>query len=118
VSFLKRLAVAAVTLVALACLAAPIVIGVSSGWLDGDNSLEDYLLLALIYVVLAPAVMIAMIVVFDRLDYHYMPSDARRRPSKAESRRARAGMKFLAARPTHGEGPGTRRDRRRRESGE
>ena len=117
-SLLKRLVVAAVSLVALACLAAPITIGVLAGWLHGDSSPEALVVMALIYVALMPAVVVAVIAIFDRFDYHYLPAEGRRRPSKADSRRARAAMKFLSERPTQGEGPGTRRDRRRRGSGE
>ena len=115
---LQRLAVTAVTLVALACLAAPIVIGVLAGWLHGDSRPEAYVALALVYVVLVPAIMVGMIVTFDRLNFRYMPAESRRRLSKADRRRVEAGLKLFAGQQTRGEGSGRRRDRRRRGSGE
>ena len=114
----RRLARTLVTLVAVAALAVPAAVALSTGWIQiaytpwGEQPapdpapLERWAALALAYVVWAPLVFVGLVAVFDRLGYHYMPVDRDRRPTRKERRRQTAGIKLLQT----GEAPPRRKD--------
>jgi hypothetical protein len=113
----RRLARLAVTLVTLGVAAVPLVVGILTGLqhvrFSGDVGPGSAMIIILVlaYLVWLPATVVAWVWVQDHLGVHYKYTE-RTRTTKREARRVWAGMRFLAGRPTFGQGPGPR-DRRR-----
>jgi len=111
----RRLARLAITLLAFALAAVPLVIALLLGLqhrrLPGDVGRGSgiVLVLVLVYVVWMPAILVGWVWAQDHLGVHYAYSERRPRPTKREARRIWAGIRFLGTRPTFGEGPGPRR---------
>ncbi len=112
-------------LAALVALLAPFAVALAAGWIEihftawseqpgpDPTPIEAWVLLALVYVVWAPLVLVGLVFVFDRLGYKYTPPEGDLRPPRKQRRRRDAGLKFLqsreappagapAARPAHG----------------
>jgi uncharacterized membrane protein YgcG len=112
----RRLARLAVTLGAFGVAAVPLIVALLLGLqhrrLPGDVGPGSgiLLVLVLVYVVWLPATLVAWVWLQDHLGLHYKYTE-RKRTTKRETRRIWAGMRFLAGRPTFGQGPGPR-DRR------
>jgi hypothetical protein len=112
----RRLARMAVTLAAFGVAAVPLIVALLLGLQDrrlpGDVGPGSgiLLVLVLVYVVWLPATLVAWVWLQDHLGLHYKYTE-RKRTTKRETRRIWAGMRFLAGRPTFGQGPGLR-DRR------
>jgi hypothetical protein len=112
----RRLARLAVTLVTLGVAAVPLVVGILTGLqhvrFSGDVGPGSAMIIILVlaYLVWLPATVVAWVWVQDHLGVHYKYTE-RVRSTKRETRRVWAGMRFLAGRPTFGQGPGPR-DRR------
>jgi len=101
-----------VGLAALALVTVPVVVAFGLGWMtlgwsDGsggighvvdDNPIEAWVGFALALLVWTILVMVALVVVLDRLGEHYTPAEREARPAKKEGRRRRAGLRFLAGR--------------------
>lgn len=100
---LRRAAIIGTTIMALAVAALPIVLTIVFGWQDttilgsqlGPGG-DIYVVLAVVYAVWLPATVAGMVYVYDRLDYHYLALERKRRPTRRERRRARAGLDLLA----------------------
>jgi hypothetical protein len=109
----------AVTLAAFGVAAVPLVVALLLGLqhrrLPGDVGRGSgiLLVLVLVYVVWLPATLVAWVWLQDHLGLHYKYTE-RKRTTKRETRRIWAGMRFLAGRPTFGQGPGPRDRRTRR----
>jgi hypothetical protein len=115
----RRLARLAVTLAALGVAAVPLIVALLLGLqrrrLPGDVGPGSgiLLVLVLVYVVWLPATLVGWVWLQDHLGLHYKYTE-RKRTTKRETRRIWAGMRFLAGRPTFGQGPGPRDRRTRR----
>lgn len=115
----RRLARLAVTLAAFGVAAVPLIVALLLGLQDrrlpGDVGPGSgmLLVLVLVYVVWLPATLVAWVWLQDHLGLHYKYTE-RKRTTKRETRRIWAGMRFLAGRPTFGQGPGPRDRRTRR----
>jgi hypothetical protein len=122
------------SLAALVLLPLPAVVAFGAGWMElgwrtdrmgglgavvDENPVEAWVLLALAFLVWVPAVMVALVVVLDRLGYHYMPHERKRRPTRRERRRQRTTLRFLAGqqRPGDEQPGGHEQPRRRRRAG-
>jgi hypothetical protein len=99
----RRVAIVATTVLALVVAALPIVFTVVFGWQHtsllgsqlGRGS-DIYVVLAVVYAVWLPATVAGMVFLYDRLGYHYFAPDRKKRPSRRERRRLRAGLGLLA----------------------
>jgi hypothetical protein len=113
----RRLARSLVSLVALGVAALPLVLALLLGLqrvrFSGDVGPGSAMVLVMVvaYVVWLPATVFAWVWAQDHLGLHYQYTE-RARSTKRETRRLWAGMRFMASRPTFGQGPGPR-DRRR-----
>jgi uncharacterized membrane protein YgcG len=111
----RRLTRLAVTLVAFALAAVPLLVALQLGLqhrrLPGDVGRGSgvVVVLVLVYLVWLPAILVGWVWVLDRLGVHYAYTERRPRSTRHETRRKWAGVRFLGARPTFGEGPGPRR---------
>ena len=117
-SLRRRLVLLALTLVALAALALPVTLALLFGLqhhrVPGDIGRGSSIVLVLlpVYLVWLPVITVGLIWVFDRLGFHYgagRRAAERRLLSPRQTRRLRAGLRFLAARPSFGRGPGSKR---------
>ncbi len=103
---------ALVGVAALALCFVPVYVAFGLGWMtlgwsddagglgrlvDG-NPIEAWVLLALALLAWALVVMVAFIVTLDRLGRHYTPPEREARPGARQSRRRRAGLRYLAGR--------------------
>lgn len=103
---------ALVSVAALALCFVPVYVAFGLGWMTlgwseeaggvgrlvDDNPIEAWVLLALALLAWTLVVMVALIVVLDRLGRHYTPVEREARPGERLSRRRRAGQRFLAGR--------------------
>jgi hypothetical protein len=99
---LRALAVAAtLSLTALPLLLA-LFLGLQHRRLPGDVGAGSgiVIILALVYIVWLPLTIYGLVWLLDRLGIHYTPPDRARVPTRKEGRRTRAGLRFLAGRPT------------------
>jgi hypothetical protein len=115
----RRLARLAVTLATLCVAAVPLIVAILTGLqhlrFSGDVGPGSAMVIVLVlaYLVWLPATVVAWVWVQDHLGLHYKYTE-RARTTKRESRRVWAGMRFMAGRPTFGQGPGPRDHRRDR----
>lgn len=103
---------AGVAALALACVPALVAFGLgwmTLGWSEAsgdighlvdDNPIEAWALLALAFLVWVPLVVVALVYVLDRLGQQYTPLEREPRPKTRETRRRRAGLRYLASRET------------------
>jgi uncharacterized membrane protein len=107
----RRLAFAVVTLAALALFCLPVVVTIALRWyrtkafasMLGKGS-GIYVILPLVYLVWSPLVLVALVVVFDHLGYHYVVTEKKAELAPRQRRRLLAGLGFFAQRPTFGQG--------------
>jgi len=103
----RRLARTLLTLVAVVALVLPVTLALTTGWIEihytpwgeqpvaDPTPLENWVALALAYLVWAPLVFVGLVAAFDRLGHQYMPIDRDRRPTRKERRRQAAGIRLL-----------------------
>ena len=108
---MRRWARALVPVVALLLLTVPFLVFWWAGWLHvglnhgemrlGHGLLHDttsiyvWTVLAVVYLLWIVALVVGVVWVFDRLDYHYQPYDRPARLTRRQKRRRQAGMAHL-----------------------
>jgi len=106
---MKRPLILLTVLGTLLVAATPAALAMSLGLQDlrfaGDLGPGSGILLILVpvYLVWLPATVAGLVWLLDRLGVHYAPRDGRRLPNRARQRRLRAGLRFLASRPSLGQ---------------
>jgi hypothetical protein len=101
---LHRAAIVGVSAAALVVAALPVVVTLVCGWQDttvlgaqlGAGG-DIYVVLTVLYAVWLPATVAGMVFCYDRLGYHYFAQEKSEKPSRRARRRARAGLRLLAA---------------------
>jgi len=88
-----RLARTFLSLAAVVALVLPVALALTTGWIEvhytpwgeqpiaDPTPLENWVALALAYLVWAPLVFVGLVAAFDRLGHQYMPVDRDRRPT-------------------------------------
>jgi len=99
---MRRVAIVAVTVLALVVAALPVVLTLVLGWYRTDvlgstfgEGSDIYVILVLLYAVWLPGTMFGMVYLYDRLGYHYQVHDRGVRASRREDRRQRAGRAYV-----------------------
>ena len=109
----RRLTRLAVTLATLCVAAVPLIVAILTGLqhlrFSGDVGPGSAMVIVLVlaYLVWLPATVVAWVWAQDHLGVHYKYTEPVR-STKRETRRVWAGMRFLASRPTFGQGPSSR----------
>jgi hypothetical protein len=99
---MRRVAIVAVTVLALVVAALPVVLTLLLGWYRTDvlgstfgEGSDIYVILILLYAVWLPGTMFGMVYLYDRLGYQYQVHDRGVRASRREDRRQRAGRAYV-----------------------
>jgi fatty acid desaturase len=112
---MRRVAIVAVTVLALVVAALPVVLTLLLGWYRTDvlgstfgEGSDIYVILILLYAVWLPGTMFGMVYLYDRLGYQYQVHDRGVRASRREDRRQRAGGATVSPRGAAGAAAGGR----------